>query len=192
MALALLGKKLAIACCSLFLSRFQGFQIAGFLVLIFAGGMAQVLLRPYYFPVYDQIELVFALLLSTILVAGMISYSSGASADPSAHDPKVFVTIVVASSIIALVLTAASFVVRDVREIARDRRAQRNGSGVESEHAKRLRALNASNLQDVDDPDAFLSSLRTNKMPTNDDRNRLAFGSVEMTTLAAGLPHEGK
>lgn len=106
MPLALLGKKLAIACCSLFLSRVQSWQIVGFLVLIAAGGSVQVHMRGYYFPMYDRLELVLTVLLSVILACGMLTaYSS--KAGESAHEPAVLISVVVIVCIIALLLASA-------------------------------------------------------------------------------------
>eukprot|EP00030_Apusomonadida_sp_AF-17_P003619 a357099_2.p2 GENE.a357099_2~~a357099_2.p2 ORF type:complete len:134 (+),score=51.52 a357099_2:43-402(+) len=117
----------------------------------------------------------------------MVSFSSALvlAADPNAHNPETAITVFVFGCIVCLVLASIYFVARDVRGIIRDRRARRNGSVVESSHAKRLRALNENNMQDLDDPDAFLLSLMST--PTKEEtraRNRLTVGSVEMADLA--------
>eukprot|EP00300_Choanocystis_sp_HF-7_P020171 c20525_g7_i1.p1 GENE.c20525_g7_i1~~c20525_g7_i1.p1 ORF type:complete len:177 (-),score=24.42 c20525_g7_i1:114-644(-) len=175
--------------CSLFLSRLQAFQFAGLLLIILGGGVVQMHFQPYYFPVYDRIELVFTVILSIVLVCGMMMYSS--KGGNGGHDPTLFVTVVVMVAIVALVLASLYFVVRDIRGIIRDRRARQNGATPDnhsSSHAKRLLALNKSNLCDIDNPAVFLSQLLPDHSPTTisqrpDRPNRLTAGSVEMSEL---------
>eukprot|EP00030_Apusomonadida_sp_AF-17_P002253 a3183_8.p3 GENE.a3183_8~~a3183_8.p3 ORF type:complete len:125 (-),score=60.64 a3183_8:119-451(-) len=108
----------------------------------------------------------------------MVSFASSAAAaaDPNAHNPQTAIAVFVIGIIVVLVLASVYFVVHDVRGIVSDRRAAREGVAAESSHVKRFRALAASYMLDVDDPNAFALSL-VSASPKGD-------AAVEMADLA--------
>eukprot|EP00300_Choanocystis_sp_HF-7_P019717 c20411_g2_i2.p1 GENE.c20411_g2_i2~~c20411_g2_i2.p1 ORF type:complete len:1098 (+),score=164.30 c20411_g2_i2:64-3357(+) len=164
MPLALLGKKLAIAIWSLFFSRLQAIQFAGLLFILLGSGCVQMFVQPYYFPIYDRMEMVFSVLLSGLLVCGMMTFSSKVNNNEQVDKDRftVLVAVVVIALVVALLGLSVYFVYRDIRGIRSDFRTSRDGQTPDNSrgsHAKRMRAFADSNLRDLDDPAGFVRSL---------------------------------
>eukprot|EP00300_Choanocystis_sp_HF-7_P038671 c55876_g1_i1.p1 GENE.c55876_g1_i1~~c55876_g1_i1.p1 ORF type:complete len:577 (+),score=91.15 c55876_g1_i1:33-1733(+) len=155
---ALLGKKLAIAICSLFLSQRQEYQIALLLFIVLGGGMAQSKLMPYYFPLYERLDFSFTIMLSVLLICGMIAFSSRGEG-ASVRNSSAFVIAAVVWTMVFLIIGAIGFFIADVRQIRAARKRAKSPEVTESVHEKRIRLFLQENMVDVDCPDAFVSSL---------------------------------
>lgn len=183
----LMGKKFAIACASLFLSLVPSLLFAVLFALVAGAGLAQSLLKPYYFVIYERLELALTSVLSILLVCGMVLFAeqgneSGKSLPPAGQ----LAVVIVFACIVALFLIAVYFITMDIGEIRRERARLAADLPLRSFDV-RAAAHMSTLLRDVDDPDALLASLARLPAESADRADRLdsvaSVGMVELPVL---------
>eukprot|EP00300_Choanocystis_sp_HF-7_P001215 c10978_g3_i1.p1 GENE.c10978_g3_i1~~c10978_g3_i1.p1 ORF type:complete len:1491 (+),score=126.92 c10978_g3_i1:284-4474(+) len=181
LSIVLMGKKLGIAAASLFLSRSPAVLVAVLLVVIGGAGLAQSSVKPFYYTLYNRLDLALTVLLSALLVCGMVLYADrGGSPNLSA-----LVVVLIYVTLSTLLLVVLGFVLCDIRAILIDRRTvsgqiakanidngKARGVATFEQHTRNvLRRL----ILDIEDPGGFLQSM-------------LSVESIELTAAPASVP----
>lgn len=185
--LVVLGKKLCLALCSLFLSRLPSFQLAGMQCVILIFGSLGSKYLPYYYPLYNVLDQVMTVLLFVLLLGGVLSFASvdvnGTPSDSS------FITAWVIIAVVAIVLVSLYFLVADFREVAVER-AQSHDPAVRdnlaSAHAMhQLRTASMRGLRDIDRPAVFLQDLLGEQFTSSAGSTHATTASTTQTATAA-------
>ena len=115
-----LGKRLAIVVAAIFVSDRQLIQI-GLLLLVFGSCVAALLYaQPYFYPLYNSLDLQLTLILVFLLLLGAASYAESGRSGNS--EDAIFVVVVCTLCLFAVVAIRAVFI--DFRQIIRERKVQ--------------------------------------------------------------------
>ncbi|KNC54518.1 uncharacterized protein AMSG_12348 [Thecamonas trahens ATCC 50062] len=126
-----LGRRLWIACASLFFSTLYSFQFLLLGGVFFASTLAFLRLEPYFLPMYNTLEARLNAILVGILVLGIMFHGEMFSAPQ-----QVFFTVVVILLIVAAIALLGAAFVQELRLLAALRKEEKDG-----ESAVQLRSI---------------------------------------------------
>ncbi|KNC47623.1 uncharacterized protein AMSG_11725 [Thecamonas trahens ATCC 50062] len=138
-----LCKRLAVVVAAVFVSDSQVLQVALLFAVLLMWLVGVARWRPYYFPLYNTIDMQLTLALLFVLLLGLASYAERNSSSSSSN--ALFGTVVLA--VVALVALAAWGIVRDALEIFNARRGR---YGTVHARARKLAHALELELDDLD------------------------------------------
>merc|ERR1711916_117645 len=114
------GRRLCIVVAAVFLSQRQILQIALLVITLLSSLVFLLTKRPYYYPLYNQVDAV----LTTLLTA--LAFFGGASHAERSQSASTTTTVFVVLIVVSIVIIAAVGITMDIREIIRERRGSIN------------------------------------------------------------------
>ena len=115
-----LGRRLCIVVAAVFLSQRQILQIALLVITLLSSLVFLLTKRPYYYPLYNQVDAA----LTTLLTA--LAFFGGASHAERSQSASTTTTVFVVLIVVSIVIIAAVGITMDIREIIRERRGSIN------------------------------------------------------------------